>query len=732
MRAIRVATAALAIFGLSYRSCSSDPIGPADTATPVATATNVEVPAADIDPTASRELPAEIKIAQSSQGCTSTSLLGNGSDRGFLIIDQPGNTVSVDWQIDGEPLGSSGTAPFIAETKDMTPISAPLGELHVGTHEIRALLHRSDASEMPIFASIVIPENAPEAPMTVIASNESGAEHVVRDWEFLEGRLSFAVHPSSGHTLSDVRLDDKPLDSSTSVDITSLLPGRHAITAIVTPETVANPPVVVAPTNVVNAPVAPLSVTFVSTGGQPSPEPCTDVGVAQWGAVADDGIDDSTAFNTAIDVAMAAGAILQIPSGVFDVAKLNSVTVPTELIIEGTPGATLDAHRPREKYAMFSVNASVTITGVSFRNGGRVFTFDDVSRRVERFIVQGCTFEQVYSPAHLTTPPAEPVDFIRFDENVIADSVKGLYLPLRIIGHARVSANTVRNVTDAALRLGSDFDDSFGTQRDIDVRNNNIAHVGGLSDANGIKVLGADGLIIGNTIEDIASDDLSDSEGIYTKGFGHLIAGNHLLDAGRTQAQINVKSDSTTVSDNTIVTDKAVTNGIRIEGSDVTIIRNTIRGGGPAFIGITTKLIEGFSGYTIESNTIENTDGIGISIGGNGPLIIRSNRLSNIRGLSAIEIRSTRADTRNVVVEDNVVETMPNPVSRALFFEARANHQLTDVAITGNVVNDVAVGIKFEKKKGSILSNVAASNNTWNVRVQPFVGDYLVDNFVST
>lgn len=731
MRAIRIATAALAILGLSYRSCSSDPIRPTDTAALVTVPTNVEVPAAEIDPTASRDLPPEIKIAQSPQGCTSSSLLGDGSDRGFLIIDQPGDTVSVDWQIDGHPLGSSGTAPFIAETNDMTPIPAPLGELRAGTHEIRALVHRSDASELPIFTSIVVPENVPEALMTVIASNDAGAEHVVQDWEFLQGRLSFAAQPSSGHTLSDVRLDDNPLDSATSVDVSALLPGRHVITATVTPPPTGTSPAAVTPAEGAAGPLPSVSVTFVSTAGQPIPDPCTDIAVGQWGAIPDDGLDDSVAVSTAMDIAMAAGAVIQVPSGVFDVAKLSS-SIPAELIIEGSPGAMLDAHRPLEKYSMFSVNASVTITGVGFRNGGRVFTFDNVSRRVERFIVQGCTFEQVYSPAHLTTPPAEPVDFIRFDGNVVTDSVKGLYLPLRIIGHARVTANTVTNVTDAALRLGSDFDDSFGTQRDIDVRDNNIAHVGGPSDANGIKVLGADGLIIGNTIEDIASDDLSDSEGIYTKGFGHLIAGNHLLDAGRTQAQINIKSDSTTVSDNTIITDRAVTNGIRIEGSDVTVLRNTISGGGPEFIGITTKLIEGFSGYTIEGNTIENTDGIGISIGGNGPLIIRSNTLRNVRGMSGIEIRSTRADTRNVLVDKNVIENMIHPESRALFFEARADHQLTDVAITGNIVNDVAVGIKFEKKKGSILSNVTASNNTWNTRVQSFVGDYLVDNFVNS
>lgn len=62
---------------------------------------------------------------------------------------------------------------------------------------------------------------------------------------------------------------------------------------------------------------------------------------------------------------------------------------------------------------------------------------------------------------------------------------------MRSIGDARVSGNTLTYVGDAAIRLGSDNDDSFRTQRDIDVRDNVICDVTGESDANGIKVLGS-------------------------------------------------------------------------------------------------------------------------------------------------------------------------------------------------------------------------------------------------
>lgn len=172
----------------------------------------------------------------------------------------------------------------------------------------------------------------------------------------------------------------------------------------------------------------------------------------------------------------------------------------------------------------------------------------------------------MYSPAHVTDAPPQVVDHIALADNTVERAVKGFYLPLTSIGHARVSNNKLTDVGDAAIRLGSDNDASFPTQRDIDVRDNAVRHVTGESDANGIKVLGVDGMIVGNEVEDVASEDGTDSEGIYTKGHGHLIAGNHLRDAGRTQAQITVKSDSTTVADNVIVTEEAETNGIRVEG----------------------------------------------------------------------------------------------------------------------------------------------------------------------
>jgi len=132
----------------------------------------------------------------------------------------------------------------------------------------------------------------------------------------------------------------------------------------------------------------------------------------------------------------------------------------------------------------------VSFSGLVVRDAGKVFTFDLLAHRVDRFVIERSEFKDVYSPAHVTEAPAQVVDHIALTDNRVERAVKGFYLPLRSIGDAGVSGNTLTHVGDAAIRLGSDNDDSFRTQRDIDVRDNVIRDVTGESDANGIKVLG--------------------------------------------------------------------------------------------------------------------------------------------------------------------------------------------------------------------------------------------------
>ena len=664
-----------------------------------------------------KPLEPDVQTSPNSLGCRSTSLIGQVLEGPqYLVLTEPGDTVAADWFLDGAPFGTSSSAPFVPVDGAGAPIPVPVGALAVGAHEIEAQLHSLDGTSRLVYGNFVVPgaDGQGGDGVTAIVSVNGAAPSVLEDWSLLEGSVSFAVLAPPGP--ADLQIDGQSTVAGQPLDTAMLAAGRHVLQIQATA-----------------ADGTALNVTrvFVTNGGRPPPAPCSLVEVADYGAVGDGVADDTGALVSAIDVAMAAGATVHLPAGTFAVPTLKNVLLPRELAISGDPGAVLDAGRPGEKYSMFLVDASVTFSGIAVRNAGKLFSFDQLGHRVDRFVIERSAFTDVYSPAHVKDPPPQQVELILLADNTVERAVKGFYLPLSLIGHARARGNTITDVGDAAIRLGSDIDAFFSTQRDIDVRENVIRHVTGPSDANGIKVMGGDGVIVLNSVEDVASDDGTDAEGIYTKGFGHLIAANTLRDAGRTQAQITVKSDSTTVADNTIITELAATNGVRIEGSNVTVKGNTISGGGPEFIGITTKLLAGFGGYVFEDNVFVDSAGTGISTGGDGPIVIRGNRFSGMTGTTAVEVRATKASTTDIEITANIVEPMSAPSSRAFSFEARTDQTMSAVRISANTVTDVANGAVFALESGAKIRDVVAEGNSWiALRGETFVGEENVEGFI--
>jgi hypothetical protein len=206
MRGLRLVSLFLAVFGLSFRaSCSGQPIvpPPSDSVVVSTTAVVVKDP---VDPTASRLIPPEIKVARSAEACTSTALRGDGTDRGYLIIDQPGRTVAVDWDIDGKAFGSATFAPFVATANGEDPLVAPLEGLSVGTHVVRALLHMKDRTDLPIFTNIVVPE-AVSVPAANFFAVADGVQQAVSDWEFLQGVVTFAANDNQTEYVGTWQLD---------------------------------------------------------------------------------------------------------------------------------------------------------------------------------------------------------------------------------------------------------------------------------------------------------------------------------------------------------------------------------------------------------------------------------------------------------------------------------------------------------------------------------------------
>jgi hypothetical protein len=633
------------------------------------------------------DLAPDVQVSPFPTACRSTALAGQQLDgESYLALTDADDVESVEWSIDDAPLGQSSTPPFVPRDASGAVVPIPAG-LSAGTHEVTARTADATGKITARFGMFTTTGDGP-APQTdgFVVATPSGTQPLGA-WQVIRGVVAIDAPAAWG----PLTLDGQPYVRGTTFDADVLAPGRHVITG-----------------------ARPLSqTTFVSTGGREVPSGCGVVAVTDYGATGDGVTDDTAALVAALDVAMGSGADLRLPAGTYSVPTLKNVRVERDVTISGDPGATIDGGRPREKYALFSVDASVRFEGVSVRNAGKVFALDDLSHTVDRFVVERSVFEQVWSPAHVSDAPGQLVRMLELRDNQVTHAVKGFYLPLTLIEHARVSGNTVTDVGDAAIRVGSDRDESMSAQRDIDVRENMVEHVTGPSDANGIKVLGVDAVITDNEVRDIVSDDGTDSEGIYTKGYGHLISDNLLVDAGRSQAQITVKSDSTTIAGNTIVTEQAQTNAIRIEGSDVVVTDNRIVGGTSDSVGITTKLTDGVGGYRFERNLFSDTDGIAISVGGQGPIVIRANEFNDVRGSSAVRIRATRADTTDVLVEKNWVVSMTDPSATAFVLESRAGRVLSEVRIDDNTVSDVTTAVAFDIEPNARVVDVGLQRNSF-------------------
>jgi polygalacturonase len=638
-------------------------------------------PAGDLEP--------DVQVSPYPEACRPTSLAGQRIDGvSYLTLTNGDDVASVEWAVDDVLIGASDTPPFVPRDSSGAVVPLPVGLLP-GTHEVTA--RTADATgkvtvRFGMFTTTSDPSAAPDAAAGVVVSTPAGVG-ALSPWQVLRGVVTLDA-PAEWGTLT---LDGWPYVRRTAIDLDALAPGRHVVDG----ERTLSP------------------TTFVSTGGREVPAGCGVVDVTDYGARGDGVTDDSAALVAALDVAMGSGADLRLPTGTYAVPTIKNVRIERDVRITGDAGAVLDAGRPREKYTMFSVGASVRFEGITVRNAGKVFALDGLTRTIDRFVVDRSVFEHVWSPAHVSAAPDQLVRMLELRDNRATDAVKGFYLPLTLIEHARVSGNTVTDVGDAAIRIGSDRDESFGAQRDIDVRENVVRRVTGESDANGIKVLGVDGVITANEVRDVASDDGTDSEGIYTKGYGHLISDNLLVDAGRTQAQITVKSDSTTIANNTIVTEAAQTNGIRIEGSDVVVTDNRIVGGLTDSVGITTKLTDGVGGYRFERNLFTDTDGTAISVGGQGPIVIRANEFADVRGSTAVRIRATRADTTDVLVEKNTVASMGDPSATAFVLESRAGRTLSSVRIDDNTVSDAATAVAFDVEPDARIVDVDLRRNSF-------------------
>lgn len=122
---------------------------------------------------------------------------------------------------------------------------------------------------------------------------------------------------------------------------------------------------------------------------------------------------------------------------------------------------------------------------------------------------------------------------------------------------------------------------------------------------------------------------------------------------------------------------------------------NHQQGGLPGSVGISTKLTQMDQRLRSGREPLRRHRGLGIPTGGEGPIIIRANTFSGVHGETAVRVRATRADTADIQVSGNVIGSMPNASSRALYLQARSGRTLSTVRIEANSVTNVAFGVSL-------------------------------------
>lgn len=361
----------------------------------------------------------------------------------------------------------------------------------------------------------------------------------------------------------------------------------------------------------------------------------TELSILDFGAIANDGIDDSTAISIAMKaLANSKYKTIIIPKGVFDIHK--TITLKNGVTIKGKDGATLlvkanltqlfdiskcsnvtlqdmkiDNNGYTKHYVIFGVSTEVkeniTIHNMTSVNGGYNFLY---TKNIKHFKV---TNNKVYNTFHRGMNMYNPYDIlvegnlVDTTQHQFGISIEGgnssVYEQKTIV----VKNNTIKNVEDGGLAIRA-LNSSLA---DITVTNNSILNVGKA----GIKVtieVNFDGTKISNI--KVADNTIT--------GFA-----NNYAEAGITVSDYNGGQNvfDATIVNNTITGGGKSVYGIRLQNSrDISVDKNKMKG---TFLD-SGLFIEGCSDIVATNNLVEDAAVTRYATYQGGILISMSNNIT--------------------------------------------------------------------------------------------------------
>lgn len=508
-----------------------------------------------------------------------------------------------------------------------------------------------------------------------------------------------------------------------------------------------------------------LSPTSIPTSAStstlpPEPEPDPDhFDLADFGARGGDA-DDSAALAAALAATIERSRVLNrsdgaerfatltIPSGAWRCPTLDTVTVDAPIALRGAAGAELDATGRDRDEPLLRCTSSIDAEAVGFRRGARWFDFSDITADFGLLRLVGCTFTEAGAPAYAWKRGAleHGPDRLVVDRNRVHGGDgpidrrgSGFYLAFHRWGSASVSDNTITGVRSQGIRIG-DMDREGGRpyadRPGLVCTGNEVSDVLGTDRAYGIIAQGSHMVIADNQVSDVASGDggpigASDTEGIYVKGHDIEIRGNRLVDAGRSQGQITVKSDATLVVDNhvTFETSRAGS-GIRMEGVGGEVRGNTIENPPPRWDTISIQAEPTDDTIVIADNRIVGgAPRRAIVVDRRAEARITGNHLDGLDSTGPLVLVRTfdDGDTREVVVEGNRITGSPRAPAVAITARGGA---IDHVTITGNELVDVARALDVAAYRGGRIDAVVIRDNSYDgVDAQPrVIGSVPIDS----
>jgi uncharacterized secreted repeat protein (TIGR03808 family) len=381
--------------------------------------------------------------------------------------------------------------------------------------------------------------------------------------------------------------------------------------------------------------------------------------VTTLGVIPNEG-DQSAALQDALLKAAAEGRPLFLPAGTYLVTNLQ---FPSDLVVEGVPGATILAASNSDPVARISGNTDVTLRGIGFGNGAGGPVGDERAlleiEASDRIVLERCSFAGGAANGVAVRDAAAAIEGCSFSGHgqaaIFSMDSRGL----------KISGNAIADCGNGGILIWSSE-----TRRDGSIiSGNSITRIDWQDGGNGQN---------GNGINVYRSAEV-------------IVADNHITDCAFTAVRLNASRDCQ-VSGNLCVNcgEVAIFSEFGFSGS---VIANNIIDTAAQGISITNldsggrvAVCTGNIVRNISATSAVNPDTRGVGIYAEAETVVSANTVYGVAGFGIVA--GYGPFRRNVVVTGNTIAAVTYGVGVSVVDEEPSG----PVAITNNQISDASQG----------------------------------------